>query len=103
MPTEANLLSLGAKGHFENPITDLLRFFLDPHEIHGLGGWFLQSLCGCLEQSTLGSLPERIVLVTRSQEWTDSGKFIDIVVEATSWVIAIEHKNWARLANPFDE
>lgn len=37
--TEANIFSSGARGHYENPVSDVLAFFLDPDGGHGLGHW----------------------------------------------------------------
>jgi hypothetical protein len=44
---EKNLFSLGGRGHYENPITDLLKFFFDPSEEHNFQDLFLSSLFDC--------------------------------------------------------
>lgn len=95
---EKNLFSLGAKRHFENPTSDLLAFFLNPMEEHGLGTTFLDSLFEC---STHDSPPPRTFVSIRREVKTDDGKFIDIEVRGESWLLLIENKIHSGQNNPF--
>jgi len=45
---EKTFFDVGARGHYENPTTDLLAFFIDPDEEHGLGDCFLRALLECV-------------------------------------------------------
>lgn len=41
---ESTIFSIGARGHFENPTTEVLAFFCDSAGEHGLGDLVLSSL-----------------------------------------------------------
>jgi len=34
---EKTIFSVGGRGYYENPISDILAFFFNPQEVHGLG------------------------------------------------------------------
>ncbi len=53
---EANIFSLGARGHYENPVSDLLAFFIDPDAPHGLNTLVLGTLLECLSAPVDASL-----------------------------------------------
>jgi PD-(D/E)XK nuclease superfamily len=53
---EKNIFSLGGRRYYENPMSDLLAFFLDPTEDHGLGDVALGSLAECLQEPALAPL-----------------------------------------------
>src|SRR5690554_3974156 len=46
---EPSIFSIGGRGYYENPTTELLAYFLDPAQTHGLGACFLDALLGCLK------------------------------------------------------
>ena len=43
-PSEKTFFSIGGRGYYEDPTSDVLAFYLDPNEEHGLGDLVLQSL-----------------------------------------------------------
>lgn len=96
---EKNIFSIGGRGHYENPISDLLAFFSDIHEIHGFGDLVLRSIN---EAAGLPANDTDIITPPQREALTDDGKRIDILVEGEGYVTIIENKirHWA--ANPFD-
>jgi hypothetical protein len=101
---EKTIFSIGGRGHYENPISDVLAFFLDPRECHQLGDLCLRSLFECLkEKNKISEIPslELDSAPIREQE-TAERKRPDIIVVGTHWVLAIENKIRADLTNPTD-
>lgn len=99
---EKTIFSVGGKGFYENPITDLLAFFLDPQESHGFGTLFLDSLFNSLK---LSELPVSIDLVTspKREVSTENNKRIDLLLEGDDWLLIIENKIYRSQKNPFLE
>jgi hypothetical protein len=98
---EKTLFSVaGVVGRHENPTTKVLQFFLDPHSGHGLEGLFLRTFIGCLSPH-LADFDWQQVNVS-SQVMTSDGKFIDLLITSTDFVLVIENKIWHGLVNPFD-
>ncbi|MEZ8990001.1 PD-(D/E)XK nuclease family protein [Vibrio breoganii] len=99
--SESSVFSIGSKGYFENPTTDILAFFCDDNAEHGLGSLVLSSLIECLPDNlqgidhSLSSTPEREVV-------TQSGKRIDLLLESEQWVVVLENKINNGLDNPFE-
>lgn len=96
---EANIFSLGARGHYENPVSDLLAFFIDPDAPHGLNTLVLGALLECLSSPVDASLlspPAREVM-------TQEGSRIDLLLESVEWAMALENKIWHQQNNPFTD
>lgn len=109
VPREKNLFSLGARGHFENPTSDLLAFFLNPTEDHHFGSLFLDAFVACLPpigDSANGndsSYPTAATFLSvQREQLTVDGKFIDLFVEGSDWLLLIENKIHSGQGNPFD-
>lgn len=97
--TELNLFSIGARGHYENPISDLLAFFIDPDAGHDLSTLVLEAFMECIPGSydiALSSPPSREVM-------TPTGSRIDVLLESDEWVMALENKIWHQQNNPFND
>lgn len=93
---EDTILNVGGRGYFENPMSDLLAFFLDPSACHGLGDLVLSALLRCLGKEDLN----RALIAPPIREAINR---IDIVVPGEGFVIAIENKIRHGLNNPFEE
>jgi hypothetical protein len=93
---------IGHKGHYENPFSDIMSFFLDPNEEHRCSYLFLSSLFEVMKKSSdnFSSIENEKIAVTR-EFFTEDGKRIDILVKDEKWVIAIENKIYAQQTNPF--
>ena len=89
---------VSGRGHYENPLSDLLRFFLDPKAAHGLGNVPLVALSRELEIDYDAASSQ--VLVTR-EELTEENKRLDIAVIFPVNAILIEMKVFHAQVNPF--
>lgn len=97
---EKNVFSIGGRGHYENPISDILAFFIDPTEEHGFGELILKSLFDAAKEKA--PLLELVEPPGR-EEYTDSGNRIDIIAVGGDWVLVIENKIRHNPINPFEE
>ncbi len=105
-PEEKNIFSLGGKGHYENPISDILAFYLDKNEEHGLQDLCIRSYIECVSksQNTIKSLPlDQFISRPCREVVTENNKRIDILIEGNTWVLIIENKIWHNKNNPFVE
>ncbi|MGY2292793.1 PD-(D/E)XK nuclease family protein [Pseudomonas sp. SDO528_S397] len=96
---EPSIFALGARAYYENPTTDLLAFFLDPGQRHGLGNCFLQALLNVVNPSlspTLRLPPQREVN-------TPNGNRIDVLLHGDGWLLVLENKIFHHAINPFDD
>ena len=98
--TERTLFSLGGRGYYENPASDLLAFFLNPEAEHGLGALFLQAFLDCMKLNS-NDLSFSGVAISRESQ-TKEGNRIDLVVQGPEWVLLIENKVYHGQVNPFD-
>ncbi len=97
---EKNVFSIGGRGHYENPISDILAFFINPKEEHEFGELFLQSLFESVNKK------EQILELIESpirEQYTDSGNRIDLIAESEDWVLVIENKIRHESINPFED
>lgn len=99
---EATIFSIGSRGYYENPTTDILAFFCNDSGEHGLGSLVLEALIDILPEEhqsldcSLSTPPEREV-------GTSSNKRIDLLLEGTDWAMIIENKIYHEQNNPFDD
>ena len=99
---EATIFSVGGRGYYENPTTDILAFFCDPNGPHKLGNIVLKGLMQCLPEDyqdfdcSLSETPEREVK-------TETGKRIDLLLEGPDWFIILENKVYHQQNNPFHD
>lgn len=97
---EPTIFSIGSRGYYENPTTDILAFFCNVNGQHKLGNTVLQALFDCISDvtrelsCTLITSPEREVL-------TKNFKRIDLLLEGPDWVIVLENKIYHQQNNPF--
>ena len=99
--TEKNIFSIGGRGHYENPISDMLAFFLDQNEEHGFGDQIVQCLFESIsdEKKPLANSPYRI---GREQQ-TQKNNRIDIYMESDDNIVVIENKIHADLINDLND
>ena len=100
---ELTLFDAGARGHFENPTTELLSFFLDSKKAHGLQDCFLNGLQAVIEHKvelppTLGNLQS-----VETEVSTAKGNRIDLLLETERAIFIIECKIYHEQNNPFDD
>jgi len=97
---EKTFFEVGMRGHYENPTTELLQFFIDPQNQHGLGDAFYRGLLSALE---LDEAECGAVLSVDTEVVTASGGRIDLLISTDSCIIAIECKIYHFQVNPFEE
>lgn len=99
---ELNLFDVGTRGYFENPTTELLSFFLNSANHHGLDHSFFRGLESAIAKknilSSLGTFES-----VETEVVTQNGKRIDLLVETDTALIVIECKIYHHQNNPFDE
>ncbi len=99
-PPEKTLFSVGGRGYYENPTSDLLAFFMDPSANHGLGNLFLSAFLECLGASELRLRPLESVTINREVTFKEGR--IDLVVQGADWCLIIENKIYHSPVNPFE-
>lgn len=94
---EKTFFDVGLRGHYENPTTELLAFFLNSNGEHGLGGYFLLGLFNALavDYQEAGSF-----IKVDTEVHTDGGR-IDLLIEMENMVLIIECKTHHHVNNPF--
>ncbi len=86
--------------HFENVCSNILSFYLQPSNEHGLGTLFLDVLVTLIgEKIEIDGQGVEI----RREELTGNGKRIDLVIESNNCIFGIENKIFAGLYNDFPE
>lgn len=95
-------MELSGYPHYENVCSNILRFYLDTSEPHGLKNLLLQSLLQCIGEDKLAKECITTSNVYR-EEPTQNKKRIDLVIEAESTIIAIENKIFHWLHNDLTE
>jgi hypothetical protein len=88
--------------HYENVCSNVLAFYLDPENPHGLENLLLDALARALGVEAEGEGVGGNVSVQR-EVVTDAGNRIDILIESDTSVILIENKIRAAAVNPFPD
>ncbi|GHV77767.1 hypothetical protein AGMMS49942_25880 [Spirochaetia bacterium] len=89
-----NFFEISGFPHYENVFSNVLSYFLTNNLI-------LKCLLDCI--NTKFNTLDDAVCDVRREEYTDSGKRIDIVIETNDYIIGIENKINAPLYNDLDD
>lgn len=81
--------------HYENVASNILAFYLNPNNEHGLGDLLLNSLLEVIDLN----LSEYSSIIVNREVSTDNGGRLDIVIESDKQIIGIENKIFHWLAN----
>jgi hypothetical protein len=102
-PREDTLFSIAGRGHYENPTSDLLAYFMKPDAQHGFGPLFLRTFLECMEieSEVLHGLTFDQVKVEREAGTTEKNR-IDILIEGRDWILMIENKIYHNLNNDLE-
>lgn len=101
---EPTLFSVGGRGYYENPTSDVLAFFCNSEGVHGLGSLVMEALFGAIAKLKTRSLPfDDFSLITEPERevTTKNSKRIDLLLEGNEWVMVIENKIYHQQNNPF--
>ena len=85
--------------HYENVCSNILAYFLDPEQQHGLGTLVLDALVNVRESDPSNESVGSNLSVER-EVYTDSGNRIDIFIESDTHAILIENMIFAGVENP---
>ena len=112
---EKTFFSIGGKGYYENPTSDVLAFFLDSKEEHGLGNLIGDALFTALKEKARKprnfkeddkkrslSVRDQTVKSSPGREISYKRKRIDLLLEGEDWVMIIENKIFHEQINQFD-
>lgn len=83
--------------HYENVCSNILSFYFESNNEHGLRDLCYQALLKCLKEDKGELSNESVVDVER--EVNCNGKRLDLVLTSDSYVIGIENKIWHELNN----
>lgn len=100
--TQRTFLEIAGFPHYENVCSNILAFYLDPAEAHGLGDLVLRALLAAAGHETVSSNPLTGVEVNREVP-TANSKRLDLVIKNDDLLIGIENKIYAAPYNPFTE
>ncbi len=88
--------------HYENVCSNVLAFFMDPGEPHGLGALVLNALVSVGDSAESDKAIGGSASVEREVS-TDAGNRIDILITSDDHAILIENKIHASVGNPLDD
>ncbi len=88
--------------HYENVCSNILAFFMDPEEPHGLGTLVLDALAAVGRIATADEGVGGNVSVER-EVVTNRGNRIDILITSDEYAILVENKIYAVANNPFKD
>lgn len=94
-----SIFDIAGYPHYENVASNILAFFLNPNNEHGLGQLILSSL---LNLAAAIETNQSNVQVSR-EVYTLNGGRIDILIETDNQLIAIENKIYHYLANDLED
>ncbi|WP_297575014.1 PD-(D/E)XK nuclease family protein [uncultured Deefgea sp.] len=90
-----SIFDIAGYPHYENISSNILAFYLNPNNEHGLGNLFLSSLMSLADGN---EHPQDNIQVSREVS-TNKGGRLDIVIETDNVVIGIENKIFHHLNN----
>ena len=102
---EPTLFSIGGRGYYENPTSDVLAFFCNSEGVHGLGSLVMDALFASLAKLDIGSFAfDDFSLITEPvrEVATKNNKRLDLLLEGNEWVMVIENKIYHQQNNPFE-
>ena len=100
--TSTSIFDVAGYPHYENVCSNVLAFYFDPNNEHGLGELFyscVMNLTGADDTRPDSYQNFRVLREFR----TKKDKRIDLLIETDSQLIAIENKLYAPVYNPLDE
>lgn len=92
-----SFLDISGNSHHEKSISNILSFYMQNDEVHGLSDLFLKSLVRCCGESHGETVFSNVEV--KKEVNTDGGKYIDLLIECDDLVICIENKIYHQLYN----
>ena len=100
---EETILSIGGRGYYENPTSELLCFFFQPDSGHNFGSLFLECFLQACDSSSSPEISEITLssIQVQREVHTQDNKRIDILLQGDDWAVLIENKIRHHESNPF--
>jgi hypothetical protein len=98
--TEPTFMDIAGFPHYENVCSNILKFFFQSEETHGLKDLFIQALLKAIGEKTNHEI---IVNEVIREQVTNKGNRIDIVIITDEFVVGIENKIYAGVYNDLDD
>lgn len=104
---ELTIFSIGSRGYYENPTSDVLAFFCDSDGAHVLGTLMMEALFEALttanpESANINFDDYATISEPAREVSTTNNKRIDLLLEGNDWVMVIENKIFHQQVNPFN-
>lgn len=96
-PKARTFMEVSGYPHYENVSSNLLAFYFDPKEEHGLGDLLLTSFMSLTTEA--GLLDCKTGIKVKTQCSTSAGGFLDLLIEGENFVLGIENKIYHHLHN----
>lgn len=93
------IIEIAGFPHYENVCSNILAYYFDTSNPHGLKSLMLRSLLDCVKNDLYSKIDETVDVIR--EQPTHSQKRIDIVIKTEELVIAIENKIYAGIYNDF--
>ncbi len=87
--------------HYENVCSNILAFFMDPEESHGLGTLVLDALASVGNIAANGGVWGNVSV--EREVVTRAGNRVDILITSDDHAVLIENKIFAAVHNPFPD
>ncbi len=101
---EKTVFDIGVRGYYENPTTEVLSFFCNGEEQHGMDNLVANSFVALINKKSSRNIPNASNAVIAEREVsTKNSKRIDLLLDTGSHLIAIEAKVGHVQNNPFQE
>lgn len=92
-----SFLDISGNSHHEKSISNILSFYIQNDEVHGLSDLFLKSLVRCCGESHGETVFSNVEV--KKEVNTDGGNYIDLLIECDDLVLCIENKIYHQLYN----
>jgi hypothetical protein len=94
------LLEVSGYPHYENVASNILAFYFDPTEEHGLKDLLLSAF---LQMAEIKELPRMDGVEVLRETGTDAANRIDLIIDSEAFTIGIENKIFHWLANDLEQ
>jgi PD-(D/E)XK nuclease superfamily len=95
---EPTFMEIAGYPHFENVCSNILSFYLQPSNEHGLGTLFLDVLATLIDKEIE---IDRQAFDIKREVLTNNQNRIDLIIESDNYILGIENKIYADPYNPF--
>lgn len=97
-----NYFMIAGYPHYENVVSNILAFFFQPNEAHGMGDLWISSLAECYFEVSGRKIEDNDVRSVSREVVCEEQKRIDLLLEMQESIIVIENKIGAAPDNPWE-